>query len=146
MAYWIWFRHNFFQGLPYLWNGQAVSCIFPCIFWGWHCSLACRTPSHKGCLKFSGTLVYPSCPDKLGQTLSAFAHFVYECSGNEFVFADIQGHFLTFQSGNWALSQTFRIPNDDSGCQHSCSFWSNVSLPPVICIFHSEHFSNLILT
>lgn len=54
----------------------------------------------KAVRKFSGTLVYPSRPDKLGQTLSTFAHFVYEYSGKELVFADIQGHFLTFRSGN----------------------------------------------
>lgn len=54
----------------------------------------------KAVRKFSGTLVHPSRPDKLGQTLSAFAHFVYEYSGKELVFADIQGNFLTFRSGN----------------------------------------------
>ena len=58
-------------------------------------------PCHtKAVQKFSSTLVHPSRPDKLGQTLAAFAHFVYEFSGKELVFADIQGHFLAFQSGN----------------------------------------------
>lgn len=48
----------------------------------------------KAVRKFSGTLVHPNRQDKLGQTLSAFAHFVYESSGNELVFADIQGCFF----------------------------------------------------
>jgi len=52
----------------------------------------------KAVRKFSGTLVHPNRPDKLGQTLSAFAHFVYECSGNELVFADIQGSPMTIRS------------------------------------------------
>ncbi|KAF8959843.1 hypothetical protein BDZ97DRAFT_1906085 [Flammula alnicola] len=54
----------------------------------------------KAVRKYSGTLVHPNRLDKLGQTLSAFAHFVYECSGKELVLADIQGHFSTFRSGN----------------------------------------------
>lgn len=49
----------------------------------------------KAVRKFSGTLVHPSRADKLGQTFSAFAHFVDECSGKELVLADIQGHFNT---------------------------------------------------
>ena len=52
-------------------------------------------PHHtKAVQKFSGTLVHLSCTDKLGQTLSAFAHFVYKCSGKELVLADIQGHLM----------------------------------------------------
>jgi hypothetical protein len=47
----------------------------------------------KAVRKFSGTLVHPSRTDKLGLTLSAFAHFVYKYSGKELVLADIQGHF-----------------------------------------------------
>ena len=50
----------------------------------------------KAVQKFTGTLVHPSHPDKLGQMLSAFTHFVYELSGREMVLADIQGYFSTF--------------------------------------------------
>ncbi|KAF8963109.1 kinase-like domain-containing protein [Flammula alnicola] len=48
----------------------------------------CRTKSVQ---KFSGTMVYPNRHDKLGKTLAAFTHFVYESSGQEIVIADIQG-------------------------------------------------------
>lgn len=41
--------------------------------------------------KYSGTLQHPSRRDKIGQTLTAFAHFVYEISAKALVFADIQG-------------------------------------------------------
>ena len=41
--------------------------------------------------KYSGTLIHPHRKDKRGATLSAFAHFVYEMSHHELVFADIQG-------------------------------------------------------
>jgi hypothetical protein len=47
----------------------------------------------KAVRKYSGTLVHPSRSDKLGMTLSAFTHFVYEWSGNEIVIADMQGCF-----------------------------------------------------
>ena len=47
----------------------------------------------KAFRKFSETLVHPSRTDKLGQALSAFAHFVYKYSGKELVLTDIQGHF-----------------------------------------------------
>ncbi|EDR04435.1 uncharacterized protein LACBIDRAFT_330566 [Laccaria bicolor S238N-H82] len=46
----------------------------------------------KAVRKYSGTLVHPNRQDKLGQTLSAFAHFLYEYSRKELVLADIQGH------------------------------------------------------
>ncbi|EDR01742.1 uncharacterized protein LACBIDRAFT_333002 [Laccaria bicolor S238N-H82] len=49
----------------------------------------CRT---KAVRKYSGTLVHPNRQDKLGQTLSVFAHFLYEYSRKELVLADIQGH------------------------------------------------------
>ncbi|KAF8901850.1 kinase-like domain-containing protein [Gymnopilus junonius] len=52
----------------------------------------------KAVRKFSGTLVHPTRRDKLGQTLSAFTHFVYEYSGKELVFADIQGSPMTIQN------------------------------------------------
>lgn len=45
----------------------------------------------KSVQKFSGTLVHPSRKDKVGITLAAFTHFVYEFSENEIVIADIQG-------------------------------------------------------
>lgn len=54
----------------------------------------------KSVRKFSGTLVHPNRTDKLGKTLSAFSHFVYELSGQEIVLADIQGHTLKFLCGN----------------------------------------------
>jgi hypothetical protein len=50
----------------------------------------------KSVRKFSGTLVHPNRPDKLGKTLSAFSHFVYEFSGQELVLVDIQGQVFTF--------------------------------------------------
>jgi len=51
----------------------------------------------KAIQKFSGTLIHPCCTDRLGMTLSAYAHFLYEWSGHELVLADIQGatHLLT---------------------------------------------------
>ena len=45
----------------------------------------------KAVRKFSGTLIHPCRTDKLGMTLSAYAHFLYEWSGHELVLADIQG-------------------------------------------------------
>ena len=51
----------------------------------------CRTKSIR---KYSGTLVHPNRTNKLGKTLSAFSHFVYEFSGKELVLADIQGRFF----------------------------------------------------
>jgi len=45
----------------------------------------------KSVQKFSRTMIHPHRNDKLGKTLSAFTHFVYEFSGQEPVFADIQG-------------------------------------------------------
>ena len=45
----------------------------------------------KAAQKFSGTLIHPCHTDKLGMTLSAYAHFLYEWSGHELVLADIQG-------------------------------------------------------
>ena len=51
-------------------------------------------PHHtKSICKFSGTLVHPNHPNKLGQTLSAFSHFVYQFSGEELALVDIQGWF-----------------------------------------------------
>ncbi|KAI6032628.1 hypothetical protein F5J12DRAFT_779094 [Pisolithus orientalis] len=46
-------------------------------------------------MKFSGTLEHPSSTDKLGITISAFAHFAYEYSKHKLVFADIQGSPMT---------------------------------------------------
>ncbi|KAF8908220.1 kinase-like domain-containing protein [Gymnopilus junonius] len=51
----------------------------------------------KAVWKFSGTLIHPSHTDKLGMTLSAYAHFLYECSGQELVLANIQGSHMTIQ-------------------------------------------------
>ena len=48
----------------------------------------------KSVVKFSGTLVHPSHADKVGITLVAFAHFSYEFSQKQLVFADIQGKYL----------------------------------------------------
>ncbi|KIK05771.1 hypothetical protein K443DRAFT_120371 [Laccaria amethystina LaAM-08-1] len=49
-------------------------------------------PHHrKPVQKFSSTMVYPHCNDKIGKTLSAFTHFVYEFSKQELVLADMQG-------------------------------------------------------
>jgi hypothetical protein len=45
----------------------------------------------KSVQKFSGTMIHPHRNDKLGKTLCAFTHFVYEFSGQELVLADIQG-------------------------------------------------------
>jgi hypothetical protein len=42
-------------------------------------------------IKFSGTLQHPPCNDKMGETITAFAHFVYIVSKQSLVFADIQG-------------------------------------------------------
>lgn len=42
-------------------------------------------------IKFSGTLQHPTRHDKIGKTITAFAHFVYEVSAQTLVFADIQG-------------------------------------------------------
>ncbi|KAF8056186.1 kinase-like domain-containing protein [Lyophyllum atratum] len=42
-------------------------------------------------VKFSGTLCHPKQDNKMGKTITAFAHFVYEISGKTLVFADIQG-------------------------------------------------------
>lgn len=44
-------------------------------------------------IKFSGTLHHPARDDKIGKTVTAFAHFVYEVSKKSLVFADIQGIF-----------------------------------------------------
>ncbi|KAI6140185.1 kinase-like domain-containing protein [Pisolithus tinctorius] len=44
---------------------------------------------------FSDTLEHPSSMDKLGITISAFAHFAYEYSKHKLVFADIQGSPMT---------------------------------------------------
>ncbi|EDR07665.1 uncharacterized protein LACBIDRAFT_327547 [Laccaria bicolor S238N-H82] len=46
----------------------------------------------KSVVKFSGTLIRPSHTDKVGITLVAFAHFSYEFSQKQLVFADIQGN------------------------------------------------------
>ena len=45
----------------------------------------------KTVLKFSGTLNHPNRQDKVGTTISSFAHFSYQVSNRELVFADIQG-------------------------------------------------------
>ncbi|KAG6836327.1 hypothetical protein H0H93_009077 [Arthromyces matolae] len=45
----------------------------------------------KSVLKFSGTLQHPIQSSKMGNTLTAFAHYVFEISGKDIVFADIQG-------------------------------------------------------
>lgn len=50
----------------------------------------------KSIEKFSGTMVHPSRKDKLGITLSAFAHFVFQSSQSELVLADIQGMLSLF--------------------------------------------------
>jgi hypothetical protein len=42
-------------------------------------------------IKFSGTLQHPPRNDKMGKTITAFAHFVYVVSKKSLVFADIQG-------------------------------------------------------
>ncbi|PPQ75329.1 hypothetical protein CVT25_005119 [Psilocybe cyanescens] len=49
----------------------------------------------KSVQKFSGTMIHPHRNDKLGKTLAAFTHFVYEFSGEELVFADMQGSPMT---------------------------------------------------
>ncbi|KAI6002580.1 hypothetical protein F5J12DRAFT_783756 [Pisolithus orientalis] len=46
-------------------------------------------------MKFSGTLEHSSSTDKLGITISAFAHFAYEYSKHKLVFTDIQGSPMT---------------------------------------------------
>lgn len=46
-------------------------------------------------IKFSGTLQHPSQHDKIGKTITAFAHFVYQVSAKTLVFADIQGMRLS---------------------------------------------------
>ena len=66
----------------------------------------------KAVRKFSGTLVHPSRTDKLGQTLSAFAHFVYECSGKELVLADEVGG--NYMAGFFFASCIF-LPTTDRG-------------------------------
>ena len=97
-------------------------------------------PHHtKAVWKFTGTLVYPSCPDKFGQTLSAFTHFVYELSGREMVLVDIQGYFSTFRSENyeyWILNWMSRIPHDCSWHQYPHCFWSNVPFQGLICTYY----------
>jgi hypothetical protein len=42
-------------------------------------------------VKFSGTLQHPSQDNKVGKTITAFAHFVFTISKQSLVFADIQG-------------------------------------------------------
>ncbi|KAG6905156.1 hypothetical protein DXG01_004494 [Tephrocybe rancida] len=43
-------------------------------------------------IKFSGTLCHLQRENKIGKTITAFAHFVYEVSQKAMVFADIQDH------------------------------------------------------
>ncbi|KAG6834598.1 hypothetical protein H0H93_008682 [Arthromyces matolae] len=50
-------------------------------------------------VKFSGTLCHPTRSDKIGKTITAFAHFVYEISQKSMVFADIQGSPMTINGG-----------------------------------------------
>lgn len=47
-------------------------------------------------VKFSGTLCHPAQTNKMGKTITAFAHFVYEISKKTLVFADIQGMSYIF--------------------------------------------------
>lgn len=60
-------------------------------------------------VKFSGTLRHPTRDDKIGKTITAFAHFVYEVSKKSLVFADIQGLQLTLTYGLSTLAQTANI-------------------------------------
>ncbi|KAF8148230.1 hypothetical protein B0H34DRAFT_668832 [Crassisporium funariophilum] len=48
----------------------------------------CQTTS---LVKFSRTLCHPKQDNKMGKTITALAHFVYEISSKTLVFADIQG-------------------------------------------------------
>ncbi|KAG6905918.1 hypothetical protein DXG01_016948 [Tephrocybe rancida] len=45
----------------------------------------------RSVVKFSGTLQHPHQTDKMGKTITAFAHFVHHTSSGEFIFVDIQG-------------------------------------------------------
>ncbi|KIN94715.1 hypothetical protein M404DRAFT_17191 [Pisolithus tinctorius Marx 270] len=65
-------------------------------FLGHFCELAKQQGvSIFSVMKFSGTLEHLSSMDKLGITISAFAHFAYEYSKHKLVFADIQGSPMT---------------------------------------------------
>lgn len=63
-------------------------------------------------VKFGGTLVHPTRRDKLGITLSAFAHYVYGASHEELVLADIQGMLFPLTQHRRLTFQSQRLSHD----------------------------------
>lgn len=52
----------------------------------------------KSVEKYSSTLLHPPRGDKIGITLSAFAHYVYSTTKEKLVLADIQGQIDTINA------------------------------------------------
>ena len=91
--------------------------------------------------KFSGTLVHPTCHDKLGITLSAFAHYAYEASHEELVLADIQGMTFPLTQHCRLTFQSHRLSYDCPRSWCIVSFW----YVRMTCLtkVHTLHLSNL---
>lgn len=87
----------------------------------------------KTVLKFSGTLNHPNRQDKVGTTISSFAHFSYQVSNRELVFADIQGTNLRQVSVLYYVYLPLeifpcRVPDEHPRTWYDYSLWHNVSL------------------
>ncbi|PPR01653.1 hypothetical protein CVT24_001540 [Panaeolus cyanescens] len=71
----------------------------------------------KSVVKFSGTMAHPQRHDKVGITIVAFAHFVYQSSGGEVILADIQGSpmFVNGRDTVVLFDLMTHSPSSDSG-------------------------------
>ncbi|KAG5649205.1 hypothetical protein H0H81_005423 [Sphagnurus paluster] len=71
----------------------------------------------KTVLKFSGTLNHLNRQDKVGTTISSFAHFSYQVSNQELIFADIQGSPMNIQGRDTIVLFDImsHLPTSDSG-------------------------------